>query len=97
MLLAGRILVRFELQTPPDSTPALVVRVLDVLTPVQCLQPAFDFIKRPVPGELLSCTRSTTAIQDEELSDDDYRLISYDLRTGRHGRDVAKFAGITLP
>ena len=74
-----------------------MVRVLDVLTPVECLQSAFDFIKRPVPGELLSCTRNSAAIQDEELSDDDYRLISYDLRTRRYGRDVAKFAGITLP
>ena len=97
MLFPGRILVRFELQTPPDSAPALVVRVLDVLTPVQCLQPTFDFIKRPVPGELLSCSRIRTALPEGvELPGEAYVPFTYDLRKNRDGKDVAEFAGISL-
>ena len=95
--MAGRISARFELKTLPDSTPALVVRVLDVLTPVECHQPNLDFIKRPMAGELLSCTRKRKNVQFANLSDDDYRLISYNLRKRKYGKDIAKFAGITLP
>ena len=98
MLFAGRILVRFELQTSPESGPALVVRVLDVLTPVECLQPALDFIKRPVPGELLSCSRNLTALpKGVELPDDAYEPFAYNLRKYKEGKDIAKFAGIYLP
>ncbi|PPR00190.1 hypothetical protein CVT26_009042 [Gymnopilus dilepis] len=93
----GRIRVRLELKTLPDSTPALVVRVLDVLTPVECHQPNLDWIKRPIPGELLSCAKNRNYYQPANLSDDDYRLIFYNLRKRKYGKDIAKFAGITLP
>ena len=72
------------------------MRVLEVLTPVKCLQPDLDWVKRPVLGELLSCIREPKIAQSVQSSDEAYRPMFYDLRERRNGKNVAHFFGISL-
>ncbi|KAF8968777.1 hypothetical protein BDZ97DRAFT_328448 [Flammula alnicola] len=56
-LYTGRVRARFEASTLPEHAhrPALVLRVLEELTPVKCVVPDYDgFVAKPRPGELFA-------------------------------------------
>lgn len=84
---AGRILARLEL-SEPFTTPAIeqrvVLRVLDILKPLQSLRPNNDFLEPLVPGGLLmrkNYSRANTPL-------------SCSLKKRSDGRNIAEFAGL---
>ncbi|KAF8896851.1 hypothetical protein CPB84DRAFT_1201094 [Gymnopilus junonius] len=87
----GRVLVRFELFLAKSPEPRLALRILDVLTPVQCLDPVYECLEPPVPGKLL---RSSTKRFSRQVK---ARPLFHPLRTKNGGKDIAEFAGIPFP
>lgn len=65
MLTAGTAVVRFELSTLPEHAGAnmIVVRILKILQPVECVIPDYDgYHERPEAGSLIT-TREPTGEQ----------------------------------
>ncbi|PPQ76692.1 hypothetical protein CVT26_004476 [Gymnopilus dilepis] len=89
----GRILVRLELEHLDPIGPGLVLRVLSVLKPVECLRPDYDFLRAPSPGELLA----HSAQLNRRWFGDSTRPLFYPLRSRKDGKDIARFAGISWP
>ncbi|KAF8968779.1 hypothetical protein BDZ97DRAFT_328499 [Flammula alnicola] len=84
----GRVRVRFEISTLPEhaNDPALVLRVLDELTPVKYVDPNYDgYVCRPSPGELLTKRRENGS----------YRPWSYSFTKRAHGEIMSKFIRLT--
>ncbi|KAF8893722.1 hypothetical protein CPB84DRAFT_1312848 [Gymnopilus junonius] len=88
----GRIRVRLELSYVGAGSiekQGLVLRVLEVLSPLKCLNAEYDLLKYPVPGELL--------MRSKKVDDGSERPLFYPLRTRKDGEIIAKFAGINWP
>ncbi|KAF8893721.1 hypothetical protein CPB84DRAFT_1826009 [Gymnopilus junonius] len=85
----GRILARLELSHSPER-PAkyrgVVVRVLEVLEPLECLRPELSAFQSPVPGHLLMRKKRVGSYLVERP------LISY-LSARKDGQIIAEFAG----
>ncbi|KDR82904.1 hypothetical protein GALMADRAFT_238550 [Galerina marginata CBS 339.88] len=86
----GLVRVRFELSTLPEHTaigPTLVMRCLDLLTPVECVSKAYDnFLQRPEPGQLFL----------RRQRDGNYRPWAYPLKNRAHGEAIKDFLRLTL-
>ncbi|KAF8876616.1 hypothetical protein CPB84DRAFT_1828985 [Gymnopilus junonius] len=89
--LYSRILVRLELYGLGTLELGLVLRILEVLTPVQGLDPAYDFLQSPTSGDLL--TTSAKHLHRAWKSSP----VIYPLTTRCNGQVIAEFAGISLP
>lgn len=92
-LFVGCLLVRLELSGPQTLKQGLVLRILDVLAPVQCLRPEHDFLEPPVPGELLM----TSTKPKRHPRRREPKPLFYSLTTRQDGKDIAEFAGISFP
>ncbi|KAF8906991.1 hypothetical protein CPB84DRAFT_1769157 [Gymnopilus junonius] len=86
----GRMLVRLEPYRLEFEEPGLVLRILEVVTPLRCLDPAYDFLQPPVPGDLLR-----TSIKRLHYKGKSSPLF-YSLTARDNGNAIAEFAGISL-
>ena len=84
--IPGTVLARFEKSKLPEHmhTHAVVVRVLDILSPIRCVIPEYDFgVRLPEVGQLIAKKRSRIY---------DYRPWSIDISKG-----PAKCLGLLFP
>jgi len=66
----GRVLCRFERSSLPihADSPTLLVRIVDIVEPIQCRVPDYDgYVEKPVKGALISNGGSPAAIVINEV------------------------------